>query len=269
MMIFNKDDKTNFSITMENYFINLKNYSEKKTILKSEYERSVYEKPAETVGFCKYRFKDVKYWDSVRKNEITWNFAKEVEFFHTLYCITDEEIRHAYFDEGKSEKAYPNLSESFKKLPKLPSVHLLMMQALDILALESFLSTIHSSNQLSKVCEEYTKIKELSCQKVDLGMNSTSDPSYYYNDDFFLRLIGKGVYNNIPCKIYEYYSEPSQVEVVNDKLNKTKSSKSLYFGKVFIDEDIGDMVCGEMIENVIPLSGSLSFTQRKILLTRK
>lgn len=261
-----KHYKNNYTVSMTNYSINLKTGKTSVSILESDYVREIYDIPVDNVGFAKYTLKETRYKGKNKDNFGTWSFAADAEFYHALYAISDVEYRKSLYEEGESSNPFPTIEESFSKMPMLPSVYLLIMQAIDIISIDAYLSFINSTLTTTEVSKDYTKIDELSKRNIGIGAAKYSSNSYFYNDDYFVRLIGEGVYLNKSCWIFDYYSEPSDVYMVEEITKKSKTNKSLYSGRIYIDKENGDLICGEMNENVVPVDGTNNFVKRKILL---
>lgn len=263
------NSKKVFDISMKNYNLNMKSGESEISILKSSYTREIYQILTDNLGLAKYTLNDTEYKGKGKTDFNKWTFASGAEFYNTMYYIPDDNYRRELYQEAHNEKVYPTLEESFRKYPNLPSVYLLIMLAFDIITLDSYLSLINSNFCTDTITTQYIKINEISKKNIEIGAGKYSSNSYFYNDDFYVRLIGHGIYMSKPCLIYDYYSEPSEVFMKELQSNQTKKNKSLFSGRIYIDKSDGDMLCGEMNENVIPIGNSTSFVNRRILLEMK
>lgn len=258
--------KQNYTIHMKNYTLNTDTGEESVSELKSNYHREIYEVPAPQVGYTRYILDNTFYKSEKSNNFITWNFAKENEFYHCLYCLTDTNLKNEYYQEGELESPYPSLEESFRKHPRLPSVYLLVMQAFDIITFDAFVSMINSSFMKITYSSEYSKIEELAERNIDIGTGIYANSSYYKNKNLFIRFIGKGVYQNQSCWIIDLDAEPSDVYMKEKNSGKMKSSKSLYSGCIYLSVETGDLLYGELEEDVVATDKSHKFTKRKIII---
>ncbi|WP_143066315.1 hypothetical protein [[Clostridium] polysaccharolyticum] len=252
---------------MKNYHVDMKNGSVRTDILQSKFTREIYEMIDPMVGLAKYTLESTEYMASGSEKFQTWTFAKGAEFYNTLYSIDLDEYYRIIKEHGNSEKKfYPTLEECFSKYPKLPSVYLLIMQVLDIISFDSYLCLINTRRRDSNITKEYTRLEELSKKNTGIGAGQYSDTSYYYNDDFYVRLIGNGLYEGKECWIYDYYAEPSSVFMKDAKSGRTKNSKSIYSGRLYVKKEDGECIGGEMNENVVPIGTKSNFVNRRVVL---
>lgn len=257
-----------FKISMKNCHIDMMSGEISENELVSDYTRTIYQVPEVNLGFAKYQMNSTYYKQGSNGEAQKWSFASGTEFYHSLYCIEDEEYRHMLYNKAEKESPYPTLEESFQKYPKLPSVYLLVMQALDIISLDSYLSVINSEFREVFYSMEYKREKDLSNQKVKIGAGIYTDSSNYYNKDFRVRLSGNGSIEGENCYLYEYEAAPSDVFMEKAGGPKQKH-KSLYSGCLCIGDKTGELIYGEMAENVVPVGNPRRYTRRKITLKNK
>ncbi len=261
-----QDHQQEFQISMSNYSIHKETGAVIKSILTSAYSRIIYDVPVENLGFAKYTFSETHYKAREHDEFRKWTFAQNAEFYHSLYYLKDTDYRNKLVEEGAAKPPYPDLEQTFGKYPKLPSVYLLIMQALDIIALDSFLSIVNSHYHSADLTADYVRVSDLSKQSIGIGEGIYAETSYYYNEDFYVRLIGSGCFSQKEYWIFDYYSDPSDIYMKEAKKENAKKSKSLYSGRLFVDKENGELLYGEMDENVIPLGKSGNYTKRKIVL---
>lgn len=261
------NSKRKFHISMKNYHVDMKTGSVKTDTLQSEFIREIYEMVDPLVGLAKYTLESTEYMAAGKEKFQNWTFAKGAEFYNMLYNIDLAKYYKVMDECGVSKKKfYPTLKECFDKYPKLPSVYLLIMQVLDIIMFDSYLCLINTHLRDSNITKEYTRLEELSRKHTGIGAGQYSENSYYYNEDFYVRLIGNGLYQEKECWIYDYYAEPSRVFMKDVKSGKTKNSKSIYSGRVYISKEDGECICGEMNENVVPIGTNSNFVSRRVVL---
>lgn len=259
-----------FDITMENYHVDMKTGRVATSVLKSIYTRKIYELLHEEVGLARYTMKETEYKGMGQNEFKKWTFAAGAVFYNTLYelrGISYEEALKQY--ESSNKKLYPDFDECFSRYPKLPSVYLLIMQALDIISLDSYLSLINTRLYTDEIHTEYKKIEELSGKRTGIGASLYADTSYYYNDDFYVRLIGYGCFAGKRCYVFDYDSKPSEVYMKELTSEHAKKNKSIYHGRVYIDKKDGELLGGEMNENVIPIGGAVNYVNRKVILNAR
>lgn len=265
----NKGYLTNFQITMNNYSIIMENGKQIKSVLKSDFSREIFDIPINNVGFTRYILKSTKYM-SVNDNVFKpWTFAKDTVFYSCLYCVRNKKVRESYYKKAKKEHPIPSLTESFIKFPKLPSVYLLVMQAMDVITLDGFLCMANSEFTSDQFSTKYMKVDEMDKRNIPIGMGIYSKSSYYLNGGLYIRLIGENIYWYEPCWIFEYSSEPSDVYMEGKRLNTALKSKSLYLGKMFVSKSTGDILYGELVEDILSMGKNKKYSKRVVVLEKK
>lgn len=258
--------KQNYSIYMKNYTINSETGEQSVSELKSSYHREIYSEPAPQVGYTKYILDKTEYKPQSSEEFKSWTFAKNAEFYSCLYYLLDKEVKESYYKEAEKESPYPSLAESFSKYPKLPSVYLLVLQAIDIITLDAFVCMVNSSFPEAEYSTEYSKIEELAGKNIEIGAGIYSNSSYYWNNNLYARFVGKGVYNNQACWLVDFDSAPSEIFMEHLKMKNAKKSKSLYSGCIYISVETGDLLYGELDEDVVSIGKSHKYTKRKIII---
>lgn len=265
----NKNYHTDFQITMSNYSIILENGQQTSSILKSDFSREIFEIPTKNVGYTRYTLKETEYMGINHNAFKPWTFAKNTEFYSCLYCLQDKKVKEAYYVEAEKESPIPSLTESFTKFPKLPSVYLLIMQAIDVITLDAFLCIANSEFSSNQFNTKYAKVDEMAKKNIPIGTGIYSKSSYYLNDELYIRLMGENTYQDEPCWIFEYSSGPSDIYVESRKLDLALKSMSLYSGKLFISKGTGDILYGELDENVVSMGTSKKYSKRFVVLKKK
>lgn len=261
-----KGYRKNYTISMQNYSLNTETGAETISELKSDFFREIYNVPKENVGYTKYTLTDTFYKANANAEFKKWTFAAGAEFYNCLYSLPDKEIKAAYYKEAELEPPFPSLTESFSKYPKLPSVYLLVMQAVDIITFDAFMCMMNSSYLIGSFSTEFMEIHELTKRNIEIGAGVYSDNSYFENEELFVRFIGKGIYHGEECWIVEYDSAPAEIYVQHKIMNRNKKSKSLYSGKFYLSVKTGEILYGDMDENVISIGKSRKYAKRKIVM---
>lgn len=255
-----------FSITMENYTINPRTGVEEVSGMKSIYHREIYSVPWTNIGYTRYILDETLYKPTNNDNFMKWNFAKGAEFYGCLYQLTDTEEKERLYKEAELAPPFPNLEESFEKFPKLPSVYLVIMQAIDIITFDAFLCMVNSNMPTARFSTDYTIIKDMLNRNIDMGSGRYSEESYYFNSSLYTRFVGKSMYKGIDCWVVRYNSDPSEVFMKDNKIKNQKKSKSLYSGLIYICCETGEILHGELDEDIITISKTNKYTKRRAIL---
>lgn len=261
--------KTFFHITMDNYTINMETGVQSKSVLRSFFSREIYEIPVENVGYTKYEFLETEFMSQNKKEFKPWTFAKNAEFYSCLFCIQDKHLKREYYSEAEKERPLPSLQNSFAKFPKLPSVYLLAMQAIDVITFDAFLCMANSEFFKTEFNVKYSHIDEMAKRYIPIGTGIYSNSSYYLNDELYLRLLGETIYQETDCWIFNYSSEPSDIYMENEKVRTALKSKSLYSGIIYISKLNGDLVYGELNEHIISEGRRKKYSKRTVVIERK
>lgn len=252
---------------MDNRYIDLKNNRERLQQLHSRYIRNIVSSPENNVFFTEISWEEVKFRNSSNNTWMNWNFPKSVILNHALYSIKEEEIKKKLFGDTpftREKEQYESLYNSFNKLPKTPSVYLLIMQAFDIITFESFISIIHSNNKIFSSIGKFVEIDEISNQESFIGLGLYKDESSFKNGKFYFKYMGYGVCLEKLCFIFQYYCDDSKVKICHEKASK--EGKSFYSGHIMIDVENGLCLYGDMEENYVNFDNSIKqeYVRRKI-----
>lgn len=258
-LFLNSDKSKEFIISMTNKFINTKTGEIYTTSLKTKYIRSIYYRPMENLAFIKYVIVESSYREKNNEGYKKWSFARGFEFYNAIYALKDKSNKKMLLEESKSEKPFETIEESFNRLPKLPSVFLLMMQVFDILAFDSFVSFIHSEEELKDNTNKFIKVIELSNQSINMSIGGDFKQSNFVHGNFYMSYLGE----SHTYEIFDYYAEDSDVifENVNSKVRK---NKSLYSGKILLSKEDGDLYQGYMHELIVPIDGTSKVISREV-----
>lgn len=258
---FQNNAPSYYSIEMKNTFIDLKTSQKRTSKLKSHYQRIIIENPKPQVAYCEYQFLETQYNTSNRDKAMTWSFARDFKFYHVLYVLKDKDLKEKYFEEAKTEFSVEPIKESFKKLPKLPSTYLLMMQVYDVIGLEAFGSLIISEDipNLS-----YKKIDDFSNAEIDMKISENDLESSFDQSDFYVMGLG----NTDNYKVYEYQAEPSTTKYMGSAEN-IKKNISLYSGIIVFDGKTDELIKATMKEVVVPILGGNEVSERTIVLSKE
>lgn len=258
-LFLNNTNSKEFIISMTNKFINTNTGETYTTSLKTKYTRTIYHRPLKDLAFIKYVIVETSYREKNNEEFKTWTFAQGFEFYNAIYALKDKYKKDMLLNESKNEKPFETIVESFNRLPKLPSVFLLMMQVFDILAFDSFLSFIHSEEDLKKNINKFTKVEELSNQNINMSIGDNFKQSNFVHSDFYISFLGEGD----AYEIFDYYAEDS--DVIFESLNsKVRKNKSLYSGKILLSREDGDIYQSYMHELIVPIDGTNKVISRDV-----
>lgn len=199
------EERFNYKMTMDNSYYNLEDNTVRIQQLHSEYSRIIKENPDKNVWFTNIKWNNVKFRNSQDKECMQWKFPLKVSFDSALYRLPEQDQKNKLFGGNafnREAEQNDKLTKAFDIFPKLPSVYLMIMQAFDIITFESYISIIHSNDEIMKSKGEFIKINEISRQQSGLGIGKYDNKSVFTNGDFYLRHLGYGVYNEILCALY-------------------------------------------------------------------
>lgn len=260
--------RTTFDIVMQNTHVNLEDGSQSKSKLHSIVNREIYDIPVDNVGYTKYTFVETDYLSGGNPLGKVWTFAKNAEFYSCQFCLQDEDVKKEYYKEAEQKSPIPSLNESFDRFPKLPSVYLLVMQAIDVITFDAFLCMANSEMTKVQFDTSLKVVDEMTKKIVPIGSGVYSDASYYLNDQLYMRLLGESSYLTEPCWIVSYSSEPSDIYMQDDSTKTALKSKSLYSGLIYISKNNGDLLYGELDEDVISRGKKKKFTKRNVIIKK-
>ena len=263
-----KNYRADFDIEMKNYSFMLDTGEEKVSILRSKFYREIYKLAWHNVGFTRYNFTETEYKASAESDFKPWTFAKDAEFYNCLFCLRSQFLKDAYYREAGKESPIPPLSESFSKYPKLPSVYLLVMQAIDVITFDAFMCMVNSQLFTKKFDVNYSSVDEMYKRNIEIGSGVYSKQSYYLNNKLYVRLSGETVYNGKKCWVFNYSSDPSNIYMEHIKLDIALKSKSLYSGCFYLLKSTGDIVYGELDEDVVSRGKNKKYSKRTVILKR-
>lgn len=252
-----------FQVSMMNREIANMEKLVKSSWLCSLVRREIYEVPVDQVGYTRYCMLHTEYQPPSTDRIIPWRFAQNTEFYGCLYCLNDENMRRRYYERAKERPPFPGFSECFGKFPRLPSVYLLIMQAIDIITLDAFMCMVNSSFRSVNPSFVYQEIPELMQRKVDIGAGIYDSSSYYFNTSLFVRQLGSAYFDGRNCWVLDFDSDPADVYMKHIKTKKVKNSKSLYNGQIYISAETGDIIRAELSESIISRN---KFVNRKVVM---
>jgi len=243
-----------YSIVMENKYLKPNGEIYKTQVLDSVFYRNVDFITPDGVGFTTIGWEKVQFKNNKNASWMKWTFPNTVTFPHALFNVKSNEKRNSLFPEGdmysRVEGHCDTLTKSFDHLPKLPSTYLLIMQAFDIIAFETFPSLIHSNTGIMKNPGKYVKIGDISEKKNQIGVGLYSDNSYFHNGDFYFKFIGYGTHHDRCCSVFEYKCDGSTVNVEEHSSdNNKRKGKSYYMGSITLDLETGLPVSATMFES--------------------
>ncbi len=260
--------RADFEISMNNYSLYLETGLESTSVLRSNYSREIYEIPISGVGYAKYCLMDTQYKANGETEFRKWSFAKDADFYNCLFCLQDKDLKDDYCRGGLRDSPIPNLTDSFSKFPKLPSVYLLVMQAIDIITFDAFMCMANSDLYQVVFSTDYQSVDEMVQRHIGIGAGVYSKKSYYLNDRLYVRLAGETLYKGEECWIVDYSSEPSDIYVEHSKIRTARKSKSLYSGCIYLSKKDGDILYGELDEDIISMGKKREYSKRNVILKR-
>lgn len=256
-----------YKIGMLNYYLDNYGGIYKKQELQSTYTRTVKDLFDEAILFLQYRWDQMIFSNRVPKipsSPIEWTFARGLAF-HSHILLSNEKINElleaasAAVSAEDHKNCFISIQESYKNLPKVPAVYLLIMQTMDILAFENYLSYVftHASTHGGWKMGETVRIappEQEHLAAAQIGFGFYSENSIFKNSKFHLTLIGYGTVKGRPCAVFDYYCDHSKVKMQEkDRANVQRNGTSYYSGKVWVDLETCDVEKGEMLESYIAM----------------
>lgn len=263
---FKLNDKQKFRIKMENFHLNSMGRVYKVQELNSEYEREIEKKYGDLIVFTNYKWGDINFQTKLPNKpseKIEWTFAKG-KGFKSLIILSSEKLYD--FSEGENvvtEKThldcFNSITEGYKSFPVLPASYLVVMQTLDIVGFEMYLSYIYSRIGDGKVWEldELVTITPPESEYVDvcnIDFDMFSKQSYFRNSKFKIKLTGYGRAKEVDCAIFDYHCDHSKVSM-QDRYNSDvkRNGTSYYHGQLWINLKTSELERGTMFESYLAI----------------
>jgi hypothetical protein len=259
-----KSERT-YRIDMVNSYINHCGQVYKRQILNSTYTRIVREITEDAIAFLGHRWDKVTFINRVPKMPVTpvdWTFIQG-KTFNTFLVFSNERCEQIWLRaKDKNEnpwECFRYIEEEYAEYPKLPATYLVIMQTMDIMGFESYMSYIHThayTNKGWKMDEwELIQIPEREQGgEAKIGFGLYAENSTFKNGKFYLKLTGYGKANNKICAIFDYYCDNSRVKMQEkERSHIQRNGTSYYHGQIWIGLDNGDVERGTMLESYIAL----------------
>lgn len=256
-----------YRIEMVNSYLDTLGRVYKRQELRSVYTRIIEEIYEDAIAFLSYRWEKMTFTNRVPKVPVTpldWTFAEGLQFNSHL-VLSNEKLEEMCLQSEVDVSAedhqncFKSIEESYARLPKLPTTYLLIMQTLDIIAFENYMSYVHTyvtTHQGWKL-DEWVAImpperEHMSAAKIGFGFYAEN--SIFQNGKFYLKLTGYGKANGKPCAVFDYYCDHSRVRMQEkEREHVQRNGTSYYHGQVWLDLVRGDVERGTMLESYIAL----------------
>jgi hypothetical protein len=254
-----------YRIEMVNSYINNFGQVYKRQILSSTYTRIVREICEEAIAFLGHRWDKVTFTNRVPKMPVTpvnWTFIQEKTF--SSFLIFSNERYEQIWLESNAKKENPwecfqFIEDEYAGYPKLPATYLLIMQTLDIMGFESYMSYIHTYANTNKgwKVDEWVLIQPPERERggeAKIGFGLYAESSTFHNGKFYLKLDGYGKAGGKTCAVFDYYCDGSRVRIQEkERSHIQRNGTSYYHGQIWIDMETGDVERGTMLESYIAL----------------
>lgn len=254
-----------YAIEMLNHYLDRKGQVARRQKLVSTFSRKIVRVLSEITALTVCRWESVSFQTASRKEPwtepIQWTFATGLEFNNYLFYANQPghaqillDYHHTVIDH------YRDFYTAYQSLPKLPSVYLLIMQTLDIVAFEMFTSFVHSTPELVRKPGRPVELKHLTNLQSAIGFGFYADSSLFKNGVFYGTFLGYGIHRGETCAIFEYECEGARVQVSekNQRLNAGRVGHSYYAGLLYLNLGTGLPVLGTMRESYVGVQKSQS-----------
>ena len=74
------------------------------------------------------------------------------------------------------------------------------------------------------------------------------------------------MYEQEECWLIDFDSAPSDIYMEHKKVKQAKKSKSLYSGCIYLSVNTGEIMYGELDEDVVTIGKNHKYTKRKVVL---
>lgn len=261
------DKEKERTIEMENTYLNSKGEAIKKEKLAVEYIETIIQEVNEYILLKEYCIKDAAFYNGSKNDEVTkLNFAINLKVPYFIYNFKN------YIDNMKMQEKKRSFNENVSilqakhmeffnildKLPKFPTYALLMMLLNDIISFDLISSQIVSSAYLNyEVNKEYQLIN-LDKLENNMGYLNSHGNTIFKNGEFIITFLGITFYENKTCLIIRYQCLDSKLNS-HENFGNTDMDRvgtSHYDGYLFLDSKNGQVVMGNMRENIISIQST-------------
>ncbi|MCL2718851.1 MAG: hypothetical protein FWE14_08760 [Lachnospiraceae bacterium] len=256
---FNINGIQKFKISMENLHLNSRGRIYKVQKLDSSYVRTVEAKLDDVLIFTDYKWEDITFKSKVPKtstNSIKWTFAKDKGFkSHILLSYNKNDIdtpNKQHLKDEYFQRCFNSIADNYSDFPAMPSSYLVIMQTLDIVTFETYLSYVYmkigQTWKLNETSVIKPSIKEAEGCNIDFGMYSNQ--SFFKGNKLKLKFMGYGKTKDEKCAIFDYHCDNSIVNM-QDKINSNikREGTSYYHGQLWINLKTNDLERGTMFES--------------------
>jgi hypothetical protein len=247
-----------YRIEMKNKYLDPEGKCIKTQELISTFSRCITEVSNKYIAASDYCFHNVEFSSKQISKPMRWTFAEGLNIYHYLFCCRTYDMYLVLSEQENKEmimRQYNKCREVLGRLPKLPSAYLLIMQAYDIIGLESIASQLCSTQELFENPGVEKVLSNLSFLQEQIGLGLYEDSSFFKNGEFRAVFLGMGMYRGRLCSICEYMCDESKVKMTDtgSGVKRTRQGSSYYSGTIYIDIETGLPVLGTMLESYVAM----------------
>ena len=270
--------RSQFKLRTNNYYLNNYGRVYKKQGIESKYERSITDYYEGIIAFINYTWLQHKFITKSHKVKTApteWNFANGISF-RSHQVLSNNELKKLYASGGidvscnEHLRCFDSISEAYSALPKLPATFLVIMESLDIVAFETYMSYIYSyvNDGNGWKAGEWVIIdppeqQHFESARIDFGLYSEN--STFKNGKLHMSLTGYGVACDSVCAVFDYYCDNSVVRMSEEKRTGNKRSGTSYsYGQIWQSVNSGAFLRGTMTEDYIAQQEDKKSTPIKI-----
>ena len=248
-------DTQTYRIEMENDHFDTKGEPVKSHKLASVFTRTITNVPFSFMASTRIDVSSVQFTSHPGRPPMRWSFAEGLSLPYYLFCGQSQEQLRTFAEErleGEVAGQEKALAQVFTRFPKLPSVYLLIMQAMDIITFEQFASHFSSFSPLYGSPGKEYLLPSLSSRQAEMGFGLYGDSSFFQNGDFFTRFLGYGWREGRACLTFEYRCD-GKLAMSDDTAQtpRTRRGRSFYSGLLYLDVSTCLPVLGTMVEFVV------------------
>jgi hypothetical protein len=256
-----------YRIDMVNSYLNNMGRVFKRQKLYSTFTRTIEMNYPDTIAFLSHNWEKLTFTAMVPKSpptSIDWTFAQGRTFYSIIVFSYEKlremyKMREIYIETEDYRNCFKSIEESYAELPKLPATYLVIMQTLDIIAFDNYVSYIHTyaATHNGWKPDEWVIITPPELEhtlSAKIGFGLYSEESYFKNSKFHMKFTGYGNVEGKACALFDFYCDNSQVRMQEKNHSHIqRNGTSYYHGQVWIDLVAYDFVRGTMLESYIAL----------------
>lgn len=191
-------------------------------------------------------------FESDTVNKMPWTFAQNLVIPYVLFTRPSSDRELILENPDSLYQQMDKVNDIFRHLPMTNSVHLFMMQVLDMITFESFVSQLSTLQDFFEEWHHYYEVPSLSGESYGIHMGQFDGNSMFHNGTFEVRIIGMTQFKERECFIVEYQCHGSKVKMSSkdsDHQTRTRYGGSAYRGTMYLDVEDSSLKYATMYED--------------------